>query len=102
MLPSTRRRGGFAVRVGIYFAAFVVFFISMSGVATVGFESMLRYHFCTHALIVLAILHFLREVRRPPLLVRRVAMAAIALLSAAGFGVQGWYVWNFTRGNWVA
>jgi hypothetical protein len=26
----------------------------------------------------------------------------VALLSAAGLCVQGWYVWNFTRGNWVA
>jgi hypothetical protein len=25
----------------------------------------------------------------------------VALLSAAGLCVQGWYVWNFTRGNWV-
>ena len=29
-------------------------------------------------------------------------IAAVALISAAGLSVQGWYVWNFTRGNWVA
>src|SRR6266516_99642 len=31
-----------------------------------------------------------------------VGIAAVALLSAAGLCVQGWYVWNFMRGNWVA
>ena len=25
-----------------------------------------------------------------------------ALASAAGLGLESWYVWNFTRGNWVA
>ena len=63
---------------------------------------MLRYEFCVHALIVLAFLHFLHQLRTPPLLVRAFGMAAIALLSAAGLCLQGWYVWNFTRGNWVA
>jgi hypothetical protein len=38
----------------------------------------------------------------PPVLVRAFGMAAVALVSAAGLSVQGWYVWNFTRGNWVA
>ena len=27
---------------------------------------------------------------------------AIALIGAAGLGLQSWYIWNFTRGNWVA
>jgi len=29
-------------------------------------------------------------------------MATAVLVSALGLSVQGWYVWNFTRGNWVA
>jgi hypothetical protein len=65
-------------------------------------ESMLRYEFCLHALIVLAFVHFLHQLRTPPLLVRAFSMAAIAFLSAAGLSLQWWYVWNFTRGNWVA
>jgi hypothetical protein len=62
---------------------------------------MLRYEFCAHALIVLAFLHFLQQFRVPPTL-RALGMTAVALASAAGLSVQGWYVWNFTRGNWVA
>jgi hypothetical protein len=90
------------VRVGLYFCALVIFYISLAGVASVQMESMLRYEFCVHAIIVLAFLHYLHQFRVPPLLVRAFGMAAVALLAAAGLGLQGWYVWNFTRGNWVA
>jgi hypothetical protein len=99
---SIRRWSGLPIRAGIYFCAFVVYYLSVSGVACVDMESMLRYEFCAHALIVLALLNFLSQFRAPPVLVRAFGIAAVALLSAAGLCVQGWYVWNFTRGNWVA
>ena len=102
LLPIIRRNLAWTARVGFYFCALVIYYISVSGVASVEMESMLRYEFCVHALIVLAIIHFLHQLPAPPLLARVFGMAAIALLSAAGLSVQGWYVWNFTRGNWVA
>jgi hypothetical protein len=102
LLPAIRRRTHWQARVGFYFAAAIIYFISVSGVACVEMESMLRYEFCVHVLIVLAFLHFLRQFRSPPVFVRILGMAVMALGSAAGLSVQGWYVWNFTRGNWVA
>ena len=102
LLPVIRPRTGWATRAGIYFCAAAVYYISVSGVACVDMESMLRYEFCVHALIVLALLNFLRQFRTPPVFARAFGMVAVALLSAAGLSVQGWYVWNFTRGNWVA
>jgi hypothetical protein len=102
LLPAIRRRTRWATRAGIYFCAAAIYYISVSGVACVDMESMLRYEFCVHALIVLALLNFLGQFRTPPALARAFGMAAVALLSAAGLSVQGWYVWNFTRGNWVA
>ncbi len=101
MTPAIRGRAGWPTRLGIYFCAVLIYYISMSGVASVGLESMLRYEFCVHALIVVAFLQFLQQFRAPPLL-RGFAMAATGLVSAAGLSLQGWYVWNFTRGNWVA
>ena len=101
LLPAIRRRTQWATRAGFYFCAAVIYYISVSGVAGVEMESMLRYEFCVHALIVLAFLHFLHQFRFPPILLRAFGMA-VALVSAAGLSVQGWYVWNFTRGNWVA
>jgi hypothetical protein len=102
LLPAIRRRAGLPIRAGIYFCAAAIYYLSVSGVACVSMESMLRYEFCVHALIVLAFLNFLCQFRTPPVLVRAFGIAAVALLSAAGLCVQGWYVWNFTRGNWVA
>jgi hypothetical protein len=99
---SIRRWAGLPIRAGIYFCAFVIYYLSVSGVACVDMESMLRYEFCVHALIVLALLNFLRQFQTTPVLVRAFGIAGVALLSAAGLCVQGWYVWNFTRGNWVA
>ena len=102
LLPAIRRRTGLPMRAGIYFCAAAIYYLSVNGVACVDMESMLRYEFCVHALIVLALLNYLRQFHTPPMVVRVLGMAAVALISAAGLSVQGWYLWNFTRGNWVA
>jgi hypothetical protein len=102
LLPAIRRRAGLPMRIGIYFCAAAIYYVSVSGVACVDMESMLRYEFAVHALIVLAFLNFLRQFRTPPMFAGAFGIAAVALLSAAGLCVQGWYVWNFMRGNWVA
>src|SRR5215467_4755023 len=102
LIPTIRRTAGLPVRAGIYFCAVAIHYLSVSGVACVDMESMLRYEFSAYALIVLAFLNFLRQFRTPPVWVRAFGMAAVALVSAAGLCVQGWYVWNFTRGQWVA
>lgn len=101
-LPAIRRRADLPVRVGIYFCAATIYYLSVSGVACVEMESMLRYEFAAYALIVLALLNFHPQFRTFPFWVRVLGTAAVALVSAAGLCVQGWYIWNFTRGNWVA
>ena len=102
LLPAVRRNTGLSTRIGIYFCAAVIYYVSVSGVASLDMESMLRYEFCMHALIVLAFLHFLRQFRLPPVPVRALGIAVVVIACAISLGVQGWYVWNFTRGNWVA
>jgi hypothetical protein len=102
IVAALSRRSNWETRAGIYFCAVIVYYIAVSGVASVEMESMMRYQFCAHALIVLAVLHFLGQFKTPPVLVRVFGMAAVTLGSVAGLSVQGWYVWNFTRGNWVA
>ncbi|HST30063.1 MAG TPA: hypothetical protein VLK27_04420 [Chthoniobacterales bacterium] len=100
--PALRRGTEWTTRVGIYFCAAIIYYVSVSGVASLEMESMLRYEFCVHALIVLAFLHFLRQFRLPPLPVRALGIAVLVIACAVSLSVQGWYVWNFTRGNWVA
>jgi hypothetical protein len=102
LVPAIRHRAGLPLRAGIYFCAATIYYLSVSGVACVDMESMLRYEFAAYALIVLALMNFLRQFRTPPIWVRALGMAAVALVSAAGLCIQGWYAWNFTRGNWVA
>ena len=102
LIPPIRRKAGLPLRAGIYFCAVTIYYLSVSGVACVDMESMLRYEFSVYALIVLAFMNFLRQFRMPPMWVRAFGTAAVALVSAAGLCVQGWYVWNFTRGHWVA
>jgi hypothetical protein len=102
LVPAIRRRASLPVRAGIYFCAATIYYLSVSGVACVDMESMLRYEFSAYALIVLALLNFLRQFRTPPKWVRALGAATVALVGAAGLCVQGWYVWNFTRGYWVA
>ncbi|MEO5720690.1 MAG: hypothetical protein ABIR71_04370 [Chthoniobacterales bacterium] len=102
LIPALRRNTAWPKRIGIYFVAAITFYVSVSGVASVQMESMMRYQFCAHALIVLALLHFIGEFRPVPVPGRAFGMAATALLIAAGLSLQGWWVWNFTRGGWVA
>jgi hypothetical protein len=91
-----------SLRIVFYFAAFVLYFLSVSGVACVNMESMLRYEFCLHPLIVLALLHYLHNLPFRSWLGQATVVTAIALIGAAGLGLESWYIWNFTRGNWVA
>src|SRR6202045_1925818 len=100
LVPAIRRATQWQRRVGIYFCAAVIYYISVSSVASLDMESMLRYEFCVHALIVLAFLHFLRQFRLPPMPVRALGIAVVVIACAFSLSVQGWYVWNFTRGNW--
>jgi hypothetical protein len=102
LVAARKRVSGWQARVGLYFCAFITYYIAVSGVASVGMESMLRYQFCAHVLIVLAFLHFLTQVPPPPKSVRAFGIGAAALLCAASLALQGWYVWVFTRGGWVA
>ena len=100
--PRFGRRSDWRKRIGLYFSAAVIYYISLAGVASVQLESMLRYDLCVHALVVLGLLHFLREFRVAPVFVRAFAMGVASVVFAAGLSLQGYYVWNFTQGNWVA
>lgn len=102
ILGAIGRRSGWRRRVGFYFCAATIYCVSLAGVAPVQMESMLRYDLCVHALVVLGLLHFSREFRVAPVFVRALGMSVAALVFAAGLALQGYYVWNFTQGNWIA
>ena len=102
IVSARRGRTDWRRRVGFYFCAAIIYYISVSGVACVDMESMLRYELPVHALIVLAFLDYLRHYQSPPILLRILGTAVVVAVIAAGLSLGGWYIWNFTRGNWVA
>ena len=102
LLAAVRGRTGWRERISFYFAAGVIYFFSLAGVASVQMESMLRYDLCVHALIVFGVLHFLHQLRFTFVLVRAVAMSVASLVCAAALALQEFYVWHFTQGNWIA
>ncbi|MDQ6860763.1 MAG: hypothetical protein M3032_06365 [Verrucomicrobiota bacterium] len=102
LLPALRLRTQWQTRIGFYAVAFITYYIAVSGVASVQMESMLRYQFCAHVLIVLAFMHFFAHLPAPSVRWRAIGLAVLGLLCTAGLGLQGWWVWNFTRGDWVA
>jgi hypothetical protein len=102
LLGAIRRHSEWASRFGFYFCAAVVYYFSVAGVASVQLESMLRYDLCVHALVVLGLLRFLGQFRAAPVYIRALGMSVASIAFAAGLTLQGYYVWNFTQGNWVA
>ena len=82
-VPGIHRHANWPTRAGIYFCAAVIFYVSVSGVASVAMESMLRYEFCVHALIVLALLNPLGQFQRMAVFLRALGIAAVALVCAA-------------------
>ncbi len=46
LLPAVRRNATWRTRIGFYFCGAIIYYISLSGVACVEMESMLRYEFC--------------------------------------------------------
>ncbi len=98
-----RGRGtGLRVRLPFYFCAAVIFYVSAAGVASVGFQSMIRYQFCSHALVALAAAHLLAKAPVRSAAARGALWAVAALIAAAGWWLQAYYATVFTRGGWFA
>ncbi len=99
-------RAGWRVRLPFYFCALAIFYVSVVGVASVRFQSMIRYQFCIHVLLVLAGVHWLAEGMPQGGRARRLWVSAVALgcllFLAFGWFVQAHYAREFTRGGWFA
>jgi hypothetical protein len=96
---SIRRQTEWRQRLGFYLSAAIVYYISLAGVATVGLESMLRYDLCVHALVVLGLIHYLREFPLPSIYVRALGMGVASVACAAGVGFTGILCLEFFTGK---
>lgn len=97
-----RRRTQWRERAGLYFIGFVLFFIAVSGVYSVRLESMIRYQFCTHVFLVLALVHLLRDFPIASASRRRWLGWTAVALALASLLVQLRYATIHFHGGWVA
>jgi len=89
-------------RIGFYFVGVALFYISVSGVFSVGLESMTRYHFCTHVFLVLGALHAFADIGPRPGIARKLLIALAVLLALFGARLHYTFASQFVRGGWVA
>jgi hypothetical protein len=87
-------------RIGLYFSATVMFFISLSGKANYNMDSMVRYNLPVFALLVLAIAQLYLE--RKSILNRWWIYAFWKWGYLLAIVVQLWMILLFTKGGWVA
>lgn len=91
-------------RLALYFSAFVLFYIPLTGKANANMDSMIRYTVPTFVLLVFcfAELHSARRAQgRAPLFGDRVRWLALAG-GVFSLVVQGWFIYRYLRGRWVA
>ncbi len=89
---------GFEGRAGLYFSAFLMFYIAVCGKALASFDSMIRISLpvvFTQILILAALFPNGISLRR------KRAWAARAGIFFA-FATQVWFIYRFTRGGWIA
>jgi hypothetical protein len=101
---ALRRRGTtrWRERLPLYFTGWALFAISVSGVFSVGLESMTRYHLCAHVFFVLGVAHAWMEIGPKGIGARRALVAAAAAAALLGACIQMRFAAQFARGEWVA
>jgi hypothetical protein len=94
--------GGWRKRLALYLSAALIFYMAVSGLAGIKFVSMVRYTFCVHAVLVLAVAHLLSAPATVP--TRRSLWAGPALAAAALLSIllQVQFIRMYADGQWVA
>lgn len=89
-------------RLPLHFTGFALYALAVSGVYSVRLESMTRYQFCAHVLLVLGVLHAFFEIGPGRPATRRLLVAAAAVAALFGLVVQMRFAGQFARAEWVA
>jgi hypothetical protein len=89
-------------RAGFYLCAALMFYISISGLANRGMISMIRYTFCVHVMLILAVVHLLAVYPLARGWLRTAVFSAGALAATACAICQFMFIHFYTHGEWVA
>ncbi|OFY98990.1 MAG: hypothetical protein A2Z97_01385 [Bdellovibrionales bacterium GWB1_52_6] len=96
---------GLSKRLPIYVTALSIFYISISGLKSVGFQSLIRYSLPWHLLLVLCLGHLLSRppfTRISPNLLKSAALLLASGLIALWVRLQLPYMSDFLHGRWFA
>lgn len=96
----TRKLPGQSERFGLYFCAFSIFFLSISGVASAGMISIMRHLLGVHILLVLATMHLLHSLSVPQKTLHCIAFC-FCLLSFLMLKMHVVAANIFMSGNWI-
>jgi hypothetical protein len=102
ILALRGRETHFIARVPFYFTGALIFYVSVCGVTSVELQSMIRYQFCTHAIVGLGVIHLISQLDVRDARARWIAATATALVTALLFYAQQFHASGFTLGGWVA
>lgn len=100
-----------SIRGSLFFIAFGMFYIALTGKANSNLDSMLRYTFPSYILLVIEVLLLntaRRQMGQGPLFFaganvgNRPARIKIAASVTLALGFQAWCIYRFTHGHWVA
>ncbi len=100
-LARRRDKGGWDMRRGLYFCAFVIFYLSISGSATRGFMSIIRFMFGVHLCLTLITMHMLSRLRLRPATLNT-ALGILVFLALILLRLQAGMAEPFLNGGWVA
>jgi hypothetical protein len=89
-------------RVGFYLAGGLMFYIAVSGLANSHLLSMIRYTFCVHVMLTLAVVHLVTRRPLPAGRPRAAVSWALVLAAAVSILFEIMFVRLFTHGEWVA
>jgi GNAT superfamily N-acetyltransferase len=93
--------GRWRQRLALYLSAWLMFFVAVTGLTNLRLVSMVRYSFCVHVLLILAVAHLLSSPTRVP--VRRPrAIVALAVLVVGSVLLQACLLRLYTSGQWVS
>jgi len=91
---------GWKIRLGLYYCAFTIFFLSVSGSVSIGMSSIIRYSLGVHLFLVLATMHMLSRSDIPP----KVLMVILGAFCFVSFLLLKLHVeasQHFIQGLWV-
>jgi hypothetical protein len=89
-------------RCGFHFCAWVMFYISVSGLASLGMRSMIRYTFPVYIMLVMTGVHLVSHVPRLKLFIARWIAPVLMLIGILFAMLQGKMLQIFLSGGWVA